>query len=489
MTKGGVINGTVTDTDSQPIVAVRVRAMMVRDDKGQPANGSIAVERLSDDRGIYRLFGLTPGVYVVSAGGGGGLGGGGGGFGGGPFGGGRGGGGGGIGFAGPATGVYDRDAPTFSPSSTRDTAAEVTVYADGEVSNVDIKFRKEPGHSVSGAVKGPPAPAGYARTSVTLTRAKSPDEVVTSAPARGAAFEFRGVADCEYEISAQTSLGPSDAAVSLPRKIIVNGANVTGVALTTIPLAAISGHVTLEKSALPECQKKREPRFDELLISARRNAKKDSQPQLRGFTSANGTPGKNGDFFLNKLGPGPYRFDTRFFAKYWYLRSVTAPPAAVARSGAKSGTPNQPIDVARSGLTLQLGSRVNGLALSLAEGAASVRGHVATGDDKKAPAGLSLYIVPAEKEKSEDVLRFFTTAIADDGTFGLNNLPPGRYWAIARFPAPEEPRVDWKLRLPDQAQNRVKLRRDAEAAKIEIELKPCQNLTDYQLLFNMTVPK
>jgi len=485
MTKGAVINGTVTDTDNQPVVAVRVRAMMIRDDKGKPANGSIAIERLSDDRGVYRLFGLAPGVYVVSAGGGGG----GGGFGGGP-GGGRGGpGGGGVGFAGPVTGVYDRDAPTFSPSSMRDTAAEITVYANDEISNVDIKFRKDPGHSVSGTVNSPPAPAGYARTSVTLTRAKNPDEVVASYPARGAAFEFRGVADGEYELSAQTSMGPNDTAVSLPRKITVNGANVTRIALTTSPLAAISGHVALEKLAAPECQNKRQPRFEELLISAKRSAKKDSQPaQLRGFTSANGTPGKNGDFFLNKLGPGPYRLDSRFFAKYWYLRAVTAPPSAAARAGAKGPTSNQPVDVARNGLTLQLGSRVSGMVIALAEGAASVRGRVAAGEDKKTPAGLSLYLVPAEKEKAEDVLHFFVTPIADDGTFGLNNLPPGRYWAIARFSSADDARIDWRLRLPEQAQNRTKLRHDAEASKIEIELKPCQNLTDYQIPFGATTP-
>jgi hypothetical protein len=152
----------------------------------------------------------------------------------------------------------------------------------------------------------------------------------------------------------------------------------------------------------------------------------------------------------------------------------------------KGATANQPIDVARNGLTLQLGSRVNGLVMALAEGAASVRGRVTTGEDKKAPSGLSLYIVPAEKEKAEDVLRFFTTSVAEDGTFGLNNLPPGQYWAIARVPSPDEPRLDWKLRLPDQAANRVKLRRDAEAAKIEIRLQPCQNMTDYQLPLNMT---
>ena len=71
MFKGGVINGTVTDTDGQPVVALRVRALMLRDANGQQSNPSMMSERLTDDRGVYRLYGLEPGTYVVSAGGGG----------------------------------------------------------------------------------------------------------------------------------------------------------------------------------------------------------------------------------------------------------------------------------------------------------------------------------------------------------------------------------------------------------------------------------
>src|SRR5919198_3991748 len=69
LVKGGVINGTVTDASGEPVVAVRVRALMVRDASGQPGVGGVPVERLTDDRGVYRLYGLAPGTYVVSAGG------------------------------------------------------------------------------------------------------------------------------------------------------------------------------------------------------------------------------------------------------------------------------------------------------------------------------------------------------------------------------------------------------------------------------------
>jgi hypothetical protein len=71
--------------------------------------------------------------------------------------------------------------------------------------------------------------------------------------------------------------------------------------------------------------------------------------------------------------------------------------------------------------------------------------------------------------------------VETDGNFALNNLPPGRYWALAKAASENESAVLSKLRLPDEAEYRTKLRQEAELAKTETELKPCQNLTDYQL--------
>jgi len=58
------------------------------------------------------------------------------------------------------------------------------------------------------------------------------------------------------------------------------------------------------------------------------------------------------------------------------------------------------------------------------------------------------YLVPAEREKAEDILRFFAAQVNADGSFALTNLPPGRYLVIAK-PAPEsESNILSKLRLP-----------------------------------------
>ena len=60
----------MTNALGEPVVAVRVRALMIRDAKGQvPRIPGFGPEQSTDDRGIYRIYGLAPGTYLVSAGG------------------------------------------------------------------------------------------------------------------------------------------------------------------------------------------------------------------------------------------------------------------------------------------------------------------------------------------------------------------------------------------------------------------------------------
>src|SRR6185295_20223156 len=130
--KGGVISGMITSATGEPMVQVGVRALLIRDANGQPPLGrGYPIDRTTDDRGVYRIYGLPGGTYLVSAGGRGST------------------------FS---LGAYDSDAPTFAPSSTRDTAAEIVVRAGEETSGVDIRYRGEPGRAVSGTVSGLTAP-------------------------------------------------------------------------------------------------------------------------------------------------------------------------------------------------------------------------------------------------------------------------------------------------------------------------------------------
>src|SRR4030095_8819412 len=60
MFRGGVITGAVTNSAGDPVVGVRVRAYMVRDGKGHAMKSVMPGfgENQTDDRGIYRIYGL-----------------------------------------------------------------------------------------------------------------------------------------------------------------------------------------------------------------------------------------------------------------------------------------------------------------------------------------------------------------------------------------------------------------------------------------------
>src|SRR5690349_995686 len=206
--RGGAITGTVTNSLGEPVVAVRVRATLVRDMRGEISRPSIGNEQSTDDRGIYRIYGLRPGTYIVSAGG--------------------------PGFS-PSFNPYDMDAATFAPSTTRDNAAEVVVRS-GDDSTIDIRYRGEPGHVISGTVKL----SGSNGSTINLSPAGSPALLATTyQPVDGRGFAFTGIGDGDYDVvaaqeitSSRTSTTPI-LAVSEPKRITVKGADVTGIELVT----------------------------------------------------------------------------------------------------------------------------------------------------------------------------------------------------------------------------------------------------------------
>ena len=455
--KGGVITGTVTSSTGDPVVQAGVRAILIRDANGKPPTfGRFMVEKSTDDRGVYRIYGLSTGTYIVATGGRGN-----------------------VYFS---NNPYDTDAPTYAPSSVRDSAMEVNVRA-GEETTADIRYRSEQGHTVSGIVNGPLAP----NSSANITLA----QIVNGVPLASGfsvqvfnrkGFAFYGVADGEYDLIAQSVTSPREIIASEPRHVIVKGGDISGIELVVRELASIRGRLVLETTTAADCKNKHQPLLSETVLVARRSEKNTAKDQL---TSPNffaqSVPDKSGDFALNNLAPGQFRLNARFFAKYWYLRSMIreAPGAPLARTGPV----NRQADVARNGIMLKFGERIAGVTITLAAGAASLRGRVKQPEGESLPARLSLYLVPVEKENAEDVLRFFKTAVQTDGRFSVNSLPPGRYWALARSAAESDLQSEATLRAVEESDARLKIRRAAEADKNEVEFKPCQNVIDYQLPF------
>lgn len=444
--RGGVITGRVTNAAGEPVIGIRALAIRVRDADGRPiqtATGSL--QRLTDDRGVYRIYGLLPGGYIVVANSN-------------------------TNYSGG--GAYYGETPTYHPSSTRDAAAEVTVASGAEASGIDIRYRGEPGHAVSGRMTGVNLAESFAPCVVYLTNAATGAsfDLVYANPSQGGAFAFYGVPDGEYDLTAERLEGDrSDKLGSEPRRVTVRGADVTGVELRLSPRAAIEGKVVLDP--LPQgCEENRRPALEEIILQARRDeAAKAPLPAHLSFprdTTAN----EKGEFLLKSLDPARYRLQVSLPDESWYLKSITAPASAPRSAGA---------DIASSGIPLKAGDRLSGVTVTIAEGASSLRGRVTPEKEgARLSAKLAVHLVPAESASANDVLRYAETVAEREGVFEFKNVAPGKYRLLARAAPDDEPNDRPSAPAAWDANERAKLRKEAEAMKTEVELKPCQRITD-----------
>ena len=173
-------------------------------------------------------------------------------------------------------------------------------------------------------------------------------------------------------------------AFSEPKRVTIKGADVTGIELVTKPLSSISGKIALEPSKLSECQGKRPPLLVETLVRFQRPDKeleKDDPLVLR-LLSGSASPDASGAFILRNLVPGKYQLEPRFYARYWYLQSITMNSA---------GPKPQKVDAAANWTTLKPGEQLSNLNITLAEGAASLHGAVPVAEGAALPAGMVVY--------------------------------------------------------------------------------------------------
>jgi hypothetical protein len=447
----GVITGRVTTLTGEPMVGVRVNALMVKDLNGNPERRQFGGrQRFTDDRGVYRIYGLRPGIYVVYARGD---------------------------VTSSPISPYEGYAPTYHPSSPRATASEVRITKGSEAIGVDIRYRGERGYAVSGlAPVGKDAPRGtgmsvalYDVSSGFLAGVQNLGQVEAQN-----AFTIKGITDGEYEIVARVHGTENDEShVSLPRRVKVRGADVGGIELKFAPLASVSGKVVVE--ALPDaCEGGRKSSRNNIFFRFRPDTKAMTDTRrIRNFQSG-GSVSEQGEFNISGLDPSRYFISSGLPDENLYFKSITAP---VATTGKDSVGPVATYDVGRNGLALKSGDRVSGLVVTIANGAASLRGSLkAENESLRAPARIVVHLVPVEPAAADDVLRFAEVPAGRNGAFEFKNMAPGKYHLLTRSAPNDEPNDNPPAAW--DAVERARLRKEAEAMNVEVELKPCQRITD-----------
>jgi hypothetical protein len=453
--KGGVITGTVTTSDGEPVVCVPITATQIIDEFGRRSGSNYGPLRYTDDRGVYRLFGLPAGTYVVAAAS--------------------------KAFRTGGPTPFEDNLPTYYPSSTRDTAAEIVVQSGAETSGIDIRYRGETGYTISGTLIDRIAPEGLnamGTTNVVVMRAADDTMEAQGLPrfrSNDMGFSISGVSDGDYYLIARrASYQGYDGAESKRVPVKVKGHDVTGVAVNLVPLGSIAGRFALDIATKNlKCESKVTPSIEETLIPI--SSDDPYEDSASRFPSSSTSPDSQGDFVFQALPVGRYRINSRLLLdESWYIKAVTVPSPS-----------NTPVDVSGNGIMVRSGQRTTGVRVVLGQGAASIRGRVLPEKDGPSlPDHLRVYLVPSEPGSADELLRYIEADVQRDGSFKLLNAAPGKYWLLSRL-LPEE---DLKMRVPRpqswKSSNRTALRREANAANVAIELKPCQRVSDFQLRYS-----
>lgn len=231
LARGGVITGRVTDADDKPVVEERVALGQVPE-PGQPPARLPYQSQLSqtDDRGVYRIYGLPPGRYRVAVG------------------------------QSAASGVVSASGfylLTYHPDATESARATVIDLAAGaEATNVDIKVgRRGDTHALSGRVVDAEngLPISGVRVGVQMVRdqANMGYASSTSTTTADGSFAIPGVTSGRYFVYLATENGDSDF-YSDPVSTSVADQDVGGIEIKAQRGTTISGSIVPENMELKE---------------------------------------------------------------------------------------------------------------------------------------------------------------------------------------------------------------------------------------------
>jgi hypothetical protein len=283
LARGGVITGRVIDGDGRPVIAERVNLTMVDSDgRLAPFNTGNRFGYESDDRGVYRIYGLPAGRYLVSAGGG----------------------------DRPGVSRRIRYPVTYYPDVVeQEQAKPVEVQTDFSAEDIDIHLG-EPlkTYAVVGRVvdadSGQPMPGlpvnitpqrirGAAGGGVGGGAIGGPSGTVAGADG---VFRVTGLTPGSYLAYAGSSgffggdaSGSSDY-YSDPVSFEISGANITGVEIKVHRGASIAGVVVIDGATDPNGASGSAAQLSGLMISA--SSRGDQQSQAQGQTGRGGMGGR-----------------------------------------------------------------------------------------------------------------------------------------------------------------------------------------------------
>jgi len=241
LVRGGVITGRVTDAEGRPLIA-RIVSLQTVDEQGRKQEarnysdiGSFEMFQ-TDDRGVYRIYGLRAGRYLISAGGDSNM-----------------------ALMEAVTGAAGKYPRTWHPDAADENQAKaIEVTAGGEITGVDIRLGvAKKTYEAAGRVVDDETGKPIAGAGVICIKARGADDGVAFGGFGGNSktdeqgnFRFNGLAPGQYQVSladtASFLTGGGSSNYSDGAKFEIHGGDVTGVEIRAKRGATISGVAVIE---------------------------------------------------------------------------------------------------------------------------------------------------------------------------------------------------------------------------------------------------
>jgi hypothetical protein len=374
LVRGGAITGKVVDADGRPLVEEEV--VPIPESENTPGYSRYLGTR-TDDRGIYRLFGLPAGRYKVAAGN-------------------------------DSFNPYQRASHkrAFHPGvEDRAQAAVIDLSEGGEAINIDLTLGESiTTYSASGMIvdgqTGQPMPNvnyGITRYYEHGSSSASSDTVSNS---RGE-FRLENLSPGKYGISARNRTNGESLAQEVLFEVVDR--NVTGLVIKTETGAVISGVVVIEGAD--------DKAVRELLTRTNLGASVMNESTGRG-TGSSAKPAADGSFRIGGLPGGTASFHA--FAPNTQFQIVR-----VERNGV----------IQPRGIDLKPGEQVTGVRVVVSYGNASIRGVIALENGTMPPGGRFYVWVRRISDDPNAPLTSFDASPQMDsrGQFIIESLSAGTY--------------------------------------------------------------
>jgi protocatechuate 3,4-dioxygenase beta subunit len=395
LTPHGVITGRVLDEEGDPVPNANVQVSRQIYAQGRKqlsrANGAA-----SNDLGEYRVFGLPPGRYFVSA----------------------------DARQNPMLPQAEEEyVTTWFPGTADATAgAPIDVAPGAQLRNIDILLAKLHTVSVRGRVVSeagaPGGGQGAPRTNFSVVLSARSAMGAGGTTSRGTAvtpdgsFDFRGVTPGSYFLIAQVNAQGKNFAARTA--IQVGGSNVEGITLPLRGGVPVSGRVRVEGETTQS--------IASVQVLLR-------QAEIGGFVfgpSPTQQVKPDGSFQMDDVGADRYTISFTGLPEGFYVKSVRS----------------SNLDVLAGGLEVA-GESPAHLDVVLSPNAGQVAGAVLDPNTQKAAPATMVVLVPQEKER-RDREAFYLTATSDlSGQFKFKSVTPGEYrvyaWEDVEFGAWMDP--------------------------------------------------